>query len=141
MLPKPWKIRNRVFETNSSSTHSICISNKPQDEDYFVHDRLVIYTGKFGWEIEKHFDFATKASYLLTYVHHYGSPRDEELLKSIIEEYTNKEVLFQTDDDDYIDHQSAKVAGDLFTNENCRYLIEQFLFCSSSFLQTSNDNQ
>ena len=56
------QIRQGVFETNSSSTHAICISkdriygNLPKHVD-FEH-------GKFGWECRKYDDVNSKASYL-----------------------------------------------------------------------------
>lgn len=56
------QIRQGVFETNSSSTHAICISkdriygNLPKHVD-FEH-------GTFGWECRKYDDVNSKASYL-----------------------------------------------------------------------------
>ncbi len=62
------QIRKSVFETNSSSTHSISIDSHgdielitPDDDGYIYID-----IGQFGWEEETHHDFATKASYLAT---------------------------------------------------------------------------
>lgn len=63
------QIRSGVFETNSSSTHSVTISNYLSDrltprEDNKVHSKF----GEFGWEIESYNDAATKLSYALTMV-------------------------------------------------------------------------
>ena len=41
------QVRNGVFETNSSSTHSICIQKKPVDADY---GRIVFNVGEYGWD-------------------------------------------------------------------------------------------
>lgn len=40
------QIRQGVFETNSSSTHSICIQKKPVDADY---REITFNLGEFGW--------------------------------------------------------------------------------------------
>ena len=41
------QIRSNVFETNSSSTHSICIQKKPVDADYSY---IAFHAGEYGWE-------------------------------------------------------------------------------------------
>ena len=41
------QVRGGVFETNSSSTHSICIQKKPVDADYSY---IVFNTGEYGWD-------------------------------------------------------------------------------------------
>jgi len=66
-------VRHNVFETNSSSTHSVSISKKlngidaPGDlvvseEDNKVHARF----GEFGWEVRDYRQASTKLSYYLT---------------------------------------------------------------------------
>lgn len=40
------QVRGGVFETNSSSTHSICIQKKSVDADYSY---IVFNTGDYGW--------------------------------------------------------------------------------------------
>lgn len=40
------QIRNNVFETNSSSTHSICISKKPAT----IGNHVSFHLGEYGWE-------------------------------------------------------------------------------------------
>ena len=55
------QIRNNVFETNSSSVHTITISNSsPQSIDnYIFFDR-----GEYGWEWEIYNSSQDKANYL-----------------------------------------------------------------------------
>jgi len=64
-----------IFETNSSSSHSVSVSInnnnlkcclKKYDEDGFI----VIRTegGEFGWEVDYFQDAETKLSYLITYI-------------------------------------------------------------------------
>ena len=66
------QIRRSVFETNSSSTHSVSISNKNShmankaclsvDWDDFVH----VEFGSFGWEQESYTEPYIKLQYLVT---------------------------------------------------------------------------
>lgn len=43
-------IRNGIFETNSSSVHSICISKKPVEN--VKGKKIAFYLGEYGWENE-----------------------------------------------------------------------------------------
>jgi len=72
------QIRNKVWETNSSSVHAFCFSTKGLEkcrlkihEDGYVHVRLNKY---FGKDEEQFFDQTTKLKYVLTwmYVYYYG---------------------------------------------------------------------
>lgn len=56
--------RKSVYETNSSSVHTIAIQGKKSD--YEIPDTCMFVFGEFGWEVEKHTDTYTKASYLYT---------------------------------------------------------------------------
>ena len=53
------QVRSSVFETNSSSTHSICIPKKTNKTDTFIEFTI----GEYGWENKKVTD---TASYLYT---------------------------------------------------------------------------
>lgn len=54
--------RHGVFETNSSSTHSISIgSNKPEYPD-FKGEEITLEQGEFGWEIRRFTIFLTDYS-------------------------------------------------------------------------------
>ena len=71
------QIRKSLFETNSSSTHSISIAN-PFDKECFANDLntfvnpddnyLHVEFGEFGWGYEKYNDCYTKLQYLLTLI-------------------------------------------------------------------------
>lgn len=66
------QIRRSVFETNSSSMHSVSISNKRNylyDEDCLlvdVDDYVHVRFGEFGWEIESYNDAYSKLQYIVT---------------------------------------------------------------------------
>jgi hypothetical protein len=67
-------IRNNVFETNSSSCHSITI-NKCDSTLYgrlYPNDDgdIVFEGGEFGWGYDLYTDAPTKANYIATAIHH-----------------------------------------------------------------------
>lgn len=63
------QIRNKVFETNSSSTHSLTIGNGTLNNSnlHIDYDNMVeVDFGEFGWEVCDYFDQYTKLQYILT---------------------------------------------------------------------------
>lgn len=61
-------IRRSVFETNSSSVHSVSISNNDlQDSHLTVNDDgyIEVDPGEFGWGVESFTDQTTKLEYLV----------------------------------------------------------------------------
>lgn len=56
------QIRQDCFETNSSSTHAICISKG----DYCPRNHIDFKFGEFGWEMAEYYSLENKASYLIT---------------------------------------------------------------------------
>ncbi len=65
-LIKMKNIRNNVFETNSSSSHSIVISrsNKCKDTIELNNDGCIVLTGgEFGWDWEMYHFAEDKANY------------------------------------------------------------------------------
>ena len=154
MHTKMKKIRNAVFETNSSSTHSISVSELNSDElmdnVMFMNgdDNVVVEPGEFGWEQEVYNDSATKASYMLTYVKNYCGDKEEEfesMLKDVIKEQIGcDDVIFNESGDQYykygyIDHQSSGNNAYHFVFEN-KETLRQFIFNKESILETDNDN-
>lgn len=139
------KKRVGVFETNSSSTHSITISESGDLTDKLLVENGVceIYPGEFGWDVEEYNDATTKASYCLTWAKEYGSEKHEEMLKEAIKEHTGAETVefvpavseyYQWG---YIDHQSSDVCQKAFGS---REALKNFIFNHKSWLSTDNDN-
>lgn len=148
------KIRQNVFETNSSSTHSITISETYMDGVFMDNSlipnemgELIFNTGTFGWEVCDYNDAHTKATYLAMYASKYW-PKDKvggqtlgSILKSVLKKQTGaKRVAFDFEGyDTYIDHQSVE-------NKNFHWVFEtperirQFIFNPKSVLHTDNDN-
>lgn len=132
-------IRHDVFETNSSSSHSISVAGSSKE---FVldtlypdqHGKIQLTGGEFGWEWAKYNDALTKANYYAVDCQH-----DEdklELLKEVIIEQTGAELV-DLKIDGYIDHDSCAVARDACpTKED----LKDFIFNKNSWLFTGNDN-
>lgn len=139
------QIRNNVFETNSSSTHSICISKKPVLADgHFIH----FHIGEYGWEN----DCVDTADYLYTAIlEQHNSNELLDKLKAILDKYSIKyefdEPLWHKPsvgegtwlEYGYIDHSYE--LGDfldiVLSNED---LLMRYLF-GDSCVYTGNDNQ
>lgn len=134
------KTRNCVFETNSSSTHSISI-NEISDE--FILDTIIpdeegnIYLkgGEFGWEWKKFNDALTKANYYL--VDNFNDEDKINNLKEIIKTQTGAlDVIIFTDNEkynSYIDHQSYNTTNNIID-------LKDFVFNKANWLFTGNDN-
>lgn len=144
------KIRNNVFETNSSSIHAICVSSKPVDAHGLT---VTLRIGEFGWEHEWYQDIDSRASYIYTaacYI--YGRDFYNDF-KELLEPYgieVDKDwdygAKFNTFDDGdsylangYIDH-----GGELqeFVDRclNDADVLIRFIFGEESFVMTTNDN-
>lgn len=136
--------RSSIFETNSSSTHSVTIC---EGTDYVCpevgEEGVVIRTGDFGWERAHYTDWRTKASYALTYAKNDGKTDDAALLMKVLKEHLKAPVSFEPDktmggyDWGYIDHQSLDEAQRIFQSERT---VKDFVFGAASTLETDNDN-
>ncbi len=127
-------IREGVFETNSSSAHSISLgkdTGKAFVLDTIYPDsngNITIYGGEFGWEFDRHHDARTKASYALT------SGVSLDLLRDIIMEQTGAKSVSFWPGDGYVDHESVGVCP------NDLESLREFIFNKNSWLFTGNDN-
>ena len=153
---KPYcKIRVAMFETNSSSTHSISINHKEaailDKLPVTIQGVIKIWPGDFGWEEAEYTDACTKASYALTYALNTsiaGAMRRRlTILKSAIRKVQpgHKIKIMRLDDSYYefgsIDHQSYEGEGDACAPAFASVeAMVQFIFNPSSVLRTGNDN-
>lgn len=142
------KIRNGMFETNSSSSHSI-ILNKGRITDKLNPDKygiLKIYPDEFGWDIMDYTDAYTKASYCLTYAKQAKNKKWENMLRKVLLRHTQaKEVEFIQDNNmypwGYIDHQSGpEEMGACTPVFNSESDLANFIFNPECILHTDNDN-
>lgn len=142
------QIRNGVFETNSSSTHSICISKKPVDADGCHVD---FHFGEFGWENGD----ADVADYLYTAIYELDPNGDRGLLdklKDILDahgiSYTfekSKLVHHEYDTLDWWENETGYIDHGYDTSEFVHAVLDnddmliRYLF-SDSHVYTGNDN-
>lgn len=137
--------RKGVFETNSSSMHSISISDDVEYYETIYPDEngiIILIGGEFGWEIEKYNDAWTKANYAAVDVN--GNKEKTSMLKKVIREHTGaKEVKislscnWKNPEMCYIDHQSVGTSEDAFFSEDT---LKNWIFNPKSWLKTDNDN-
>ena len=150
-------IRKGVFETNSSSTHAICVAktdkiNIPEKIEVNLKDY------EFGWECDKRDSVDEKIAYLLIGILNYkslnkASKQINQLIMMLtdigvkdirisgieIHSYgSTKEPYFDTWDG-YIDHGN-ELGFFIETLLGNSKLLEQYLFNSDSFILTGNDN-
>lgn len=137
--------RHGVFETNSSSTHSISWNTTTPTNISInvVNSKVQTSCTDFGWEEASYNDFATKLSYLITWLVNEGLFEEECIeYHNLFDAMYRANPLFRgfdLDDSDlgYIDHQSSDVAKEaLSSTEN----ITNFLFNPGTYLVTDNDN-
>ena len=138
------QIRSSVFETNSSSTHSIAISKKPA----VIGKHISFAIGEFGWEN----GCADTADYLYTAILEQNNSSEllnklKEILDKYSIEYAFEKPTYQTSSDGkyewisygYIDHgyELGDFLDAVLSNED---LLMRYLFGDSN-VYTGNDNQ
>ena len=155
------QIRKNVFETNSSSTHSLVISKKERSYDYHLPVEAGVLTipfGEFGWGPELLIEPIEKLSYLVTdRLDMYDIPEeikdDEDAVQETIMESDEirrivevvmsccpnvKKVRFELSDSwnpfGYVDHQSQGTTHDVDLS------IEDLIFSNKVVIMIDNDN-
>jgi hypothetical protein len=150
-------IRKRVFETNSSSSHSLTVHAgdivpAPLPAKVLRAGVLHLKRGHYGWEWRRFYTPIGKANYLLTQALRDVTTRagcaedvtrrlrdasaQAEQLCRVIEAHTGVRVLIDPRPGS-VDHQSMG-AGDHLHFEGDEALA-RFLFDANSFVQTGND--
>lgn len=133
-------VRLNVFETNSSSSHSITISPSTDCPDTIhvrEHGTIILRGGEFGWEWETYSDALEKANYCA--VDCKDDPEKQKMLINVIKKHTKaKRVIIDLAPGSYIDHQSSGTSFDAFEDEET---LRQFLFNYGSCIETGNDNE
>ena len=152
------QIRKGVFETNSSSTHAICIST---DDVLDIPKEIHFGFDDFGWERDTHSSIRAKANYLYTCLPYVAEDYNTlqqyvafiyNTLKSHgVENITmdNFEIgvgtwddihfCIQPANDCYVDHgiEAESFVKDICTDED---KLLHYLFSNKSYVETGNDN-
>lgn len=154
------KIRISVFETNSSSSHSLVYSNKDRGYCYDLpvdeNGVLVIPFGEFGWGPEILKTPIEKLSYFITdhapYIEDDDKMDWDELIELVLKKSEHirdvikiiksncpqvREIKFEKASDywvlGYVDHQSCGTSNDAAS-------IEDLIFNNSVLVLIDNDN-
>ena len=138
-------IRSSVFETNSSSTHSISINIGSYAGYTSItpdgNGKVTIEGRYFGWERELYNDSETKASYCYAWAK--GKKRYMGMLEDVLLEHTGaKEIEFDSSSTSSygevgIDHQSYEVCETVF--KGGKEIVKEFIFNPKSILTTDSD--
>lgn len=126
-------IRQSVFETNSSSTHAICIA--PEYVDNFP-DSVTFREEDFGWGGEKTNSLQTKLNYLYAMIGHCEDDSIKDKIVNILNKHNIKTIFRGCAG--CIDHgdETDMIIKVLADNEE---LLLRYLF-GNSYLVTGNDN-
>lgn len=141
-----YQIRKGVFETNSSSTHAICISKNHTYDELRLPEQIEFHTDYFGWEFGTHTSPEDKASYLYSAIVNMNDDEYEKEAIEYIKKVLNKKGVsakFAKDNGEYhccIDHFGSDDMHDwlrlMLTDDSA---LMTYLF-GDSFVITGNDN-
>ena len=129
--------RKSVFETNSSSAHSVCIV---KGTDYVCppyQEVIEIAGGRYGWGYSTESSFEDKLNYVGQMIWCIGNNETKDLLKEVLIEMTNcKQVIWDNSslEEGYVDHQSL---DNSFLNKED---LKNLLFLEQSHIVITNDN-
>ena len=140
------QIRRGVFETNSSSVHSICIQ---KDKNITLPNSVYFSIGEYGWE----YDRVDIASYLYTAIlSTYNKDEAEEKIKQIKTVLDKHSISYDFEepiyykghygswlDNGYLDH-SCEATDFIEAVLNDEDLLLRCLFGTDSCVYTGNDN-
>lgn len=157
------QIRDAVFETNSSSSHSLTIAGEEMLDFGLGREEVrsgvirIEKAGEFGWKWEEFNDTHTKIAYMLMQSDpaRLNWPGDDawtdlvpglkedgnentRWLIDLIEEATGCTLEFHLGSYAAIDHQSHGEGSELFCDPA---QMRRFLFSPSSSIKTGNDNE
>lgn len=139
-------IRQHLFETNSSSIHSITIGNNGEDFKSNLPEKIIFGGGEFGWEHEIYNDVQDKANYLRVSLSYTDNPEElQSKITKILEKWGVESEWIREDEKDsmlysYVDHgyENRDLVETLANNEE---LLMNYLFSSASTVETGNDNE
>ena len=152
------QIRKAVFETNSSSSHSLTLSSIdlvkiPFPPEILRSGMLELSLGYYGWEWFRMYTAKNKIEYLFTQLFdHDNIPegdvqtvtralREEsarfDSLCRVVKEHTGVELVVRPGSSGGVDHQSGGVGLEVFESDE---RLRTFLFSEENYIQTGNDN-
>lgn len=153
------KIRTGVFETNSSSSHSLSIGKK----DTVVANKnpgvWEVLFGEYGWGYERLTEPVEKLSYVLTSIQYYDPNIDysnvsaQKIMDSVYFEWIAQAfheigiLVIPKESEDfypcgYVDHESTDLLADVFhsSQEEFQKKIIDLVFNEKYVIIIDNDN-
>lgn len=162
------QIRKRVFETNSSSSHSLTLSPgdlvaQPFSEDVLRSGELHVEVGEYGWEWKRYYAPESKISYLLTQITGGNLPDEDEhndenladalsgqydkfaMLCSVVKAHTGVTLVvprpsYEGRWDGSYGYVDHESVGVGMDLFDDEEKLKQFLFTKGSYIETGNDN-
>lgn len=146
------QIRRGIFETNSSSSHSISVigGNKYTDKsDIYVNQKgnVIEVTGDdFGWEGRPCRTPIEKLDYIVTYISQIEGIEDSvnfKWLSEMVKDYTGYPLEFIGDEEDIsIDHESIGILSNFlpYDEEEFKEKTKELVFNDKYSIIISNDN-
>ena len=140
------KQRNKVFETNSSSTHCITVSDRKDWEYDLPITVKPAWYGEFGWEWETWDSVEEKLAYMIRCLiaYDYTEKTLQDKIKPIQERLHNLGIDFELPTynewlDGYVDHEDwyQEEMEDIYNNDND---LLNFLLSEYSYIEGGNDN-
>lgn len=145
------QIRRDVFETNSSSSHSLVLGqgqalSATLPKKFLRTGTAAIRVGEYGWEWMRYYTVINKASYLLT---HITSGDVSDSTAEICRQYPRAawlveifkeafEVTLEFEESSgYIDHESVGCAESALRSKDA---MKAFLLDDTAYVVTGNDN-
>lgn len=155
-------IRRNVFETNSSSSHSVSYHVKPDNEildlnkikdKYSSYEVVVVSCGEYGWGYDLLCSFEEKLAYVLTSIQYNSSESVDNMqelqeseyfkwLNEIVTEYCGVPIGIFGTDIGHVDHQSTDTLRHYFVEdkEKFRSRMIPLLFDDDYTIIIDNDN-
>ena len=140
------KQRNKVFETNSSSTHCITVSDRNNEKYDLPITVKPDWYGEFGWEWETWSSVEEKLAYMIRCLiaYDYTEKTLQDKIKPIQERLHNLGIDFELPTynewlDGYVDHEDwyQEEMEDIYNNDND---LLNFLLSEYSYIEGGNDN-
>lgn len=148
------KKRRHVFETNSSSSHSLTVSESELlstnlNKEILRKGTLNISVGEYNWDWYRYYSLEGKLRYIVTDLtlhddvySHTQFITEFPIMAEVVEILKDRfglEVNFELDGiSGGIDHQSVGMSKQYVENMNAEQLVSFLL--SDSFIETGNDN-
>jgi hypothetical protein len=129
------KVRRNVFETNSSSMHSLSVIGSDRMSTLTSKDGIIVVgEGEFGWGYDTLKTPSEKLSYLVT--EYSGREEMIDLIKEAVKDYTGM-TLAVYENEGYIDHESQGMITDYITDKQS---IIDIVFNDKNVIIIDNDN-